>query len=83
MGFLFHIKLQHLALFEPSFQMVVDVNGTYTHGRSGIKKVTGLQWGGHTVEELMDPIKKQIPGLSKVKKDELEDDGGSEMMEEE
>lgn len=51
----------------------------------GIEKVTGLQWGGHTVEELMDPIKKQIPGLSKSKKkeDELEDDGDSEMMEEE
>ena len=39
----FHVKLQHLALFEPTFEMVVDVDGAHAYGRSRIENVARLQ----------------------------------------
>ena len=39
----------------------------------GVENVSGLDWDGHTVEELMDPIKKQIRGISHSAKKFMEE----------
>ena len=39
----------------------------------GVENVSGLDWDGHTVEELMDPIKKQIRGISHTTKKFIEE----------
>ena len=40
--FLLYIELQHLLVLEPSFQMIVDVDGSYAYRRSRVDEVTGL-----------------------------------------
>lgn len=50
----------------------------------GIEKVTGMDWSGHTVDELMDPVKKQIRGIShNSKPKDIEEEMDEEEMEEE